>query len=72
MSQNENAGEDLSGGATVQCPYCAELVEIVLDAGGGSVQQYVEDCVVCCQPWNVTVRFGRDGTSSVTVVAQDE
>jgi len=38
--------------ATVYCPYCNETVEIALDPGGGASQQYVEDCEVCCQPWN--------------------
>lgn len=43
--------------AAVVCPYCGERVTISLDAGGGSYQQYVEDCEVCCNPWQVSVRF---------------
>lgn len=58
--------------SSVQCPYCGEIVEVTLDPGGGSVQQYVEDCEVCCQPWNVSVRFERGGSATVTVSAQDE
>src|SRR5258705_412984 len=41
--------------ASVVCPYCAEPVELTLDPGGGSAQEYVEDCPVCCQPWRVSV-----------------
>ncbi|MGI8497439.1 MAG: CPXCG motif-containing cysteine-rich protein [Gemmatimonadaceae bacterium] len=39
--------------ATVHCPYCGEENVIGLDPGGGSSQEYVEDCQVCCQPWRV-------------------
>jgi len=44
----------------VSCPYCGELNAIAVDEGGGSVQRYVEDCQVCCQPWEVTVRVGAE------------
>lgn len=74
MSSNDEAEEmfDDGGYSSVQCPYCGQVVQITLDAGGGRVQEYVEDCAVCCQPWNVTVRFSNDGSSSVEVTAQDE
>jgi hypothetical protein len=58
--------------ATVWCPYCGEPNEIALDLGSGAHQSYVEDCQVCCQPWQVTVRFARDGAATVTVRAIDE
>jgi hypothetical protein len=58
--------------ATVYCPYCNESVEITLDPGGGSSQEYVEDCGVCCQPWTVTVQYGGDGTAEVKVEPLDE
>ncbi|MDA1080331.1 MAG: CPXCG motif-containing cysteine-rich protein [Gemmatimonadetes bacterium] len=64
---DENPAEDL-----VQCPYCGEFVEITLDSAGGRVQNYVEDCEVCCRPWNVTVHLRADGSASVTLSAQDE
>jgi hypothetical protein len=53
--------------ATVVCPYCGEAVAIVLDPGSGSVQEYVEDCEVCCQPWTVSVSYHGDGTADVSV-----
>src|SRR6267143_1746462 len=59
-------------GATVYCPYCNETVEIAIDPGGGSAQEYVEDCGVCCQPWTVSVEYRQDGTASVTVTPLDE
>jgi hypothetical protein len=54
----------------VTCPYCSEMVEISVDPGGGSVQRYVEDCEVCCNPWQVTVHF-INGVASVEVSALD-
>ena len=51
----------------VICPYCGELNEVTLDPGSGALQQYVEDCQVCCQPWRVCVRYGSDGCASVLV-----
>ena len=43
----------------LSCPYCGEAVELDIDEGGGSRQDYVQDCPVCCQPWQVQVT--RDG-----------
>jgi hypothetical protein len=45
---------------------------IVLDPGGGPVQQYVEDCQVCCQPWRVSVRYDEDGRADGSLAALDE
>jgi hypothetical protein len=56
----------------VYCPYCGELVEIALDPGSGPHQQYVEDCQVCCQPWQVLVNYQPDGSAEVSVLALDE
>lgn len=58
--------------SSVYCPYCNETVEIALDPGGGTVQEYVEDCEVCCQPWMVKVHYHGDGTASVRVTALDQ
>jgi hypothetical protein len=54
----------------VTCPYCSETVEISVDPGGGSTQEYVEDCEVCCNPWQVNVQF-IEGTAIVVVTALD-
>jgi transposase-like protein len=56
--------------AIVHCPYCGEINEIALDPGSGSVQEYVEDCQVCCRPWLVRVRYGRDGTADVSLAEE--
>jgi len=49
--------------AEVTCPYCGERVMIAVDPSEGSSQTYVEDCQVCCQPWQVHVSVDdRGGT----------
>lgn len=63
--------QSLDGTAVVTCPYCREQVEITLDPGGGAVQAYVEDCEVCCRPWQLHVHFDLDGAAEVTVEAAD-
>jgi hypothetical protein len=55
--------------AEVSCPYCGETVTIGLDPGGGAVQIYVEDCQVCCSPWQVHVHYDDEGTARVWVEA---
>ena len=58
----ESAAGHVDVGATVACPYCGAPNEIALDPSGGRRQDYVEDCQVCCQPWNVRIQYHRDGT----------
>jgi hypothetical protein len=36
-------------------------VEVFVDPGGGPEQDYVEDCEVCCRPWQVRVRAAGSG-----------
>jgi cysteine-rich CPXCG protein len=52
-----------------QCPFCWEPAEIDFDpeeAGAGE-HRFVEDCAVCCHPWNVTVLVDPDGRVSVSL-----
>jgi hypothetical protein len=51
--------------AEVTCPYCGEEATISVDSGGGDTQTYVEDCPVCCRPWQVHLSFGVDGEVEV-------
>ena len=52
----------------VTCPYCGEEIEIYveLDVRGS----YVQDCEVCCNPWNVRVSR-EDGEVSVEIGRAD-
>jgi hypothetical protein len=65
-----DATADLTG--VVTCPYCGEQSEVAIDPGSGARQSYVEDCPVCCRPWNVYVVYGQDGAAHVHVSALDQ
>ena len=58
--------------ATVACPYCGEDNTVFIDETAGEEQQYVEDCQVCCKPWQVVISLGRGGVADVEVRAAAE
>ncbi len=62
----------MSEALSSSCPYCGEPVELVVDEGGGSQQSYVEDCPVCCRPWQVEVTMDPREGWSATLRTQDE
>ncbi len=53
--------------AEVVCPSCGEPVVLSLDPTGGEIQEYEEDCQVCCRPWRVHVTYDDEGTADVRV-----
>jgi hypothetical protein len=57
--------------AWVACPYCGAHVQLLLDPGGGSPQEYVEDCEVCCRPWQIRVWWDRAGVAQVEARTDD-
>jgi hypothetical protein len=54
------------------CPYCGEPVDLHVDVDGGARQSYVQDCSVCCQPWQVEAVRDRDGEWNVALRTSDE
>jgi hypothetical protein len=65
--EDDDLGAELAEATLVYCPYCGEGIEMILDASGGEVQEYVEDCEVCCRPWAVRVTIDPDGVPHVDV-----
>ncbi len=57
--------------ASYQCAGCFEWVETTVDESGGSRQQYVEDCQVCCKPNILTIRWDPSG-HEYTIAAELE
>ena len=53
----------------VACPCCGEPSTITLDPGEEE-SEFVQDCPVCCRPWTVRIRTGRDGRPEVSVEAE--
>ena len=42
--------------AEIECPYCGEVLTLLIDYSAGH-QAYVEDCHVCCRPILVSVQI---------------
>jgi hypothetical protein len=58
-------------GVLVDCPYCGEQIEIVVDLSV-SEQTYVEDCSVCCRPIVFGVSIDEDGAATVHAAHEDD
>ena len=55
----------------IGCPYCGELITLLIDLSIDT-QQYIEDCQVCCQPIEVSVSLGSDDSVQVDVRGENE
>ncbi len=55
----------------IDCPYCGEGIEVMVDASAGD-QRYVEDCSVCCRPMVIGVALDADGDPVVTVASEND
>jgi hypothetical protein len=56
---------------SVQCPYCGEPFDTLLDISAGSAS-YIEDCQICCRPIEIGIDVGADGAlTSVTARRSD-
>ncbi|WP_350433148.1 CPXCG motif-containing cysteine-rich protein [Shewanella sp. H8] len=55
----------------IDCPYCGETLEILIDSSDMG-QQYIEDCQVCCKPINFLVSESINGELTVSVYSEDE
>jgi len=56
---------------TLTCPYCGEPGELLVEASDAH-QEYVEDCAVCCRPWQVRVSIAPDGSIEVSARRDDD
>ena len=54
------------------CPYCGEPVSVWVDTGGARNQRYVEDCSVCCRPWDVRIWADDTGALHAALSSQDD
>jgi cysteine-rich CPXCG protein len=56
--------------ATYICNACGEEIVVPLDISEGSIQEYVEDCPVCCRPSVIHIEIGGDGEARVWAEAE--
>jgi len=56
---------------SIQCPYCGENIDILLDPSVPQ-QEYIEDCQVCCRPIIIELTFFDDESPTVNCHRDDE
>lgn len=56
---------------TIDCPYCGEPIEILLEPSEDS-QRYIEECQVCCRPITISVTVDEEGGTSVDASSEDD
>ena len=64
--ENERGGlnsSDASDEASYICNSCGEEIVVPLDYSAGRLQEYVEDCPVCCNPNVIFVEYEQDGAA---------
>lgn len=54
-----------------QCPYCGELIEVLIDCSE-SQQSYIEDCQVCCCPILFDVAVDENGEIHLELKQENE
>ena len=69
----EAAGDSSAGmqSRVVQCPYCGEPFETVVDFSSGSTS-YIEDCQVCCRPIEFRLELGDAGSRANLQVGRSD
>jgi len=50
----------------IQCPYCWQTINVLIDCSI-EIQEYIEDCQVCCRPIVFNVLVDDDGCPVVSV-----
>ena len=62
---------DLIQETDISCPYCGEVISVLLDRSVDA-QEYIEDCQVCCCPIVFQVRVSADGSCLVETRHENE
>ncbi len=55
----------------ISCPYCGEMIDIVVDCSIYS-QEYIEDCHVCCRPIVLSITIDADGDPLINARHENE
>lgn len=55
----------------LQCPHCWEEITLLVD-GSIELQEYIEDCEVCCRPIDFVIEVDEQGQVKVAARLQHE
>lgn len=78
LAERADAPDDTDPGAgpsteregSYACPSCGETIVVPIDGLSAGVQEYVEDCPVCCTPVELRVEVDEDGSARVRAQAE--
>lgn len=62
---------DLLKAKSIQCPYCWEMIDIVIDSSVAQ-QHYIEDCQVCCRPIELKITVYDEDSIDVAVSGDND
>ncbi|MBI3822464.1 MAG: CPXCG motif-containing cysteine-rich protein [Planctomycetes bacterium] len=60
----------MSDEASYVCDSCGEEIVVPIDLSAGRVQEYVEDCPVCCRPNVIHIEVDDDDAVRVWATAE--
>ncbi|MEM9254511.1 MAG: CPXCG motif-containing cysteine-rich protein [Pseudomonadota bacterium] len=55
----------------ITCPYCGEMIDVLIDAQDESCE-YIEDCQVCCSPIVFHISILPNGEFDVSVRSEND
>ncbi len=56
---------------TVDCPYCGETFDTLIDSSEGD-SEYIEDCQICCSPITFRCQLLNDGELNVQTFNEND
>jgi len=51
-------------GGSFICAYCLQVNDITVDSEGGTHQEYIEDCQVCCRPNSLVINIDMEAQTA--------
>lgn len=57
--------------SNIQCPYCGELITVIIDCSV-EIQEYIEDCQVCCRPITFKVSLASEDEPLISVFSEND
>ncbi len=61
----------LETSVNVDCPYCGEPFDTVIDCSAGN-QTYVEDCPVCCRAMEISTEIDYEGQLQAVHIKRED
>lgn len=53
------------------CPYCGEKIQLLIDCSI-PLQEYIEDCQVCCAPMQIRASIDEDGIPDLEIQSETD